>query len=88
MFDYAKCPNLVRMFLDMAERQGDRPFLLARKDEKWVSWSWTRAAAEMRLVARGLAALGVAQGDRVGLIAENRPEWIIADFAMIHSASG
>jgi long-chain acyl-CoA synthetase len=83
MFDYAKCPNLVRMFLDMAERQGDRPFLLARKDEKWVSWSWTRAAAEMRLVARGLAALGVAQGDRVGLIAENRPEWIIADFAIM-----
>ena len=83
MFDYAKCPNLVRMFLDMAERQGDRPFLLARRDEKWVSWSWARAAAEMRLVARGLAALGVVQGDRIGLIAENRPEWIIADFAIM-----
>ncbi len=83
MFDYAKCPNLVRMFLDMAERQGERPFLLARRGEEWVSWSWTRAAAEMRLAARGLAALGIARGDRVGLIAENRPEWVIADFAIM-----
>ncbi|MBI3507808.1 MAG: long-chain fatty acid--CoA ligase [Proteobacteria bacterium] len=83
MFDYANCPNLVRMFLDIAESKGEAPFLHACRDGRWVSWSWARAASEMRLMARGLAALGVKRGDRIALVAENRPEWLIADFAIM-----
>ena len=36
----------------------------------------------MRL-ARGLLSLGVAPGDRVALVAESRPEWVIADLAIM-----
>jgi long-chain acyl-CoA synthetase len=83
MVDYANCPNLVRMFFDVAAARGDAPFLVAKRGEEWAAWSWKRAAEEVRLLARGLAALGVARGDRIGLVAENRPEWVIADFAIM-----
>jgi long-chain acyl-CoA synthetase len=83
MYDYPNCPNLVRMFFDQAARHGDRPFLHAARDGKWVAWSWREAAAEVRRLARGLAALGVAKGDRIGLVSENRPEWLIADYAIM-----
>ena len=33
--------------------------------------------------ACGLATLGVKRGDRVGIIAENRPEWVVADHAVL-----
>ena len=33
--------------------------------------------------AAGLLALGIERGDRVALIAENRPEWVIADLAIM-----
>ncbi len=34
-------------------------------------------------LARGLALLGIAPGDRVALVSENRPEWVIADLAIM-----
>ena len=36
----------------------------------------------MRRLAKGLHALGVRRGDKVGLLMGNRPEWILADFAI------
>ena len=37
----------------------------------------------MRNVALGLAALGIKPGDRIALLSENRPEWSIADLAIL-----
>ena len=36
----------------------------------------------MRRIARGLHALGVRRGDKVAILMGNRPEWLIADFAI------
>jgi len=76
-------PNLPAMFFDWAARKGSKPFLWVRKDKAWVSLSWTETAERVRHLARGLGALGIAAGDRVALIAENRPEWAIADLAIM-----
>jgi long-chain acyl-CoA synthetase len=40
-------------------------------------------ADRVRRVALGLTQLGVAPGDRVAIMSENRPEWAIADFACL-----
>lgn len=81
--DYRKCPNLVRLFFDQAERFGDAPFLWAKRDKTWVPSSWTDVARDVRRLAAGLARIGVAPGDRVVLISENRPEWVLADLAIM-----
>jgi long-chain acyl-CoA synthetase len=81
--DYVKCPNLLRLFFDQAEKLGDTPFMVAKKDGTWQPTTWRQAADTVRLLARGLASLGIARGDRIGLVAENRPEWLIADLAIM-----
>ena len=81
--NYRACPNLVRLFLDQVARLGDKPFVWAKRDNAWKAWSWKQAEAEIRRVAGGLVALGIKPGDRVALIAENRPEWILADLAIM-----
>ncbi|MDP6352884.1 MAG: long-chain fatty acid--CoA ligase [Alphaproteobacteria bacterium] len=76
-------PNLVAMFFDQARRGDDRPFLWAKREGDWRSTTWAEAAGQVVDLARALRAYGVAPGDRVLLVAENSPEWAIADFAIM-----
>ncbi|MEO1046434.1 MAG: AMP-dependent synthetase/ligase [Pseudomonadota bacterium] len=75
--------NLVEMFLARVAEQGDAPFLWAKRDGEWQPVSWNQAAAQMALLAGGLKKLGLKKGDRVMLVSENRPEWCIADLAIM-----
>ena len=75
--------NIPAMLLDWASRKGDGPFLWGKAGSGWRAISWTEAAATVRLLARGLAALGIEPGDRVAIVMENRPEWVLADLAIM-----
>jgi long-chain acyl-CoA synthetase len=76
-------PNLVSMFLARAEANGDAPFLWAKSDGQWRPVSWREAARRVGALAQSLIDLGLAPGDRVILVSENRPEWLIADLAIM-----
>jgi long-chain acyl-CoA synthetase len=81
--DYDSCRSLPSMFFDQAARLGDKPFLWAKRDGRYRSVNWAQAARDVRRLALGLRSLEIARGDRVGLVSENRPEWIIADLAIM-----
>jgi long-chain acyl-CoA synthetase len=81
--DYRSLPNLPHMLFDVAAHQGARPALWAKRHKEWHALSWAEVARQVNLLARGLQALGIGPGDRVAIIAENRPEWIIADHAVM-----
>ncbi len=75
------------MFFEVARQQSARPFLWAKRDGKYRKLSWSEAADSVSRLARGLAALGIEPGDRVALISENRPEWVIADLAIVSAGA-
>lgn len=77
--------NLVDMVLRVAARRPEAACLWAKRDGRWQSWSWARLDAESAALARWLAAQGIEPGDRVVLVAENRPEWAIADLAILRA---
>src|SRR5579872_47795 len=79
--DYASCRSLPAMFF--ARARGERPFLWAKRDGAYRPLSWAAAADTVRRLARGLIALGIEPGDRVVLVSENRPEWVVADLAVV-----
>ncbi|MBV9551249.1 MAG: long-chain fatty acid--CoA ligase [Alphaproteobacteria bacterium] len=85
--DYETCRSLPAMFFESAARAGDKPFLWAKRSGAYQPIGWAETARTVNRLARGLAALGIAPGDRVALAAENRPEWAIADLAIM-SAGG
>jgi len=76
-------PNLVTMFFARAAQQGDAPFLWRKADGRWQSQSWREAAEQVASLAAALNRLGLEQGDRVIIVSENRPEWCIADLAVM-----
>ncbi|MGH8596560.1 MAG: AMP-binding protein, partial [Gammaproteobacteria bacterium] len=44
-------------------------------------WSYRALCEDVRRCACALLASGIGHGDRVGILAGNRAEWLIADFA-------
>lgn len=75
--------NLVALFLKRADEKGDAPFLGHKEGGQWVTQSWHSAAEQVCLLAEALRRMGLEDGDRVALVSENRPEWCIADLAIM-----
>jgi len=81
--DFDASANLVALFLRRADELGDKPMLWARRDGCWQPLSWGEAARQVCLMAQGLRRLGLSPGYRVMLVSENRPEWCLADLAIM-----
>ncbi len=60
-----------------------RPFLLHKVDDTYRGITYSEVRSRVETFAFGLAALGLKRGDRVAIIAENRPEWVISDLAIV-----
>ena len=76
-------PNLVTLFFARAKAMGDAPFLWRKTAGQWQSLSWTDVALEVASLASALQAQGLKPGDPVMLVSENRPEFCIADLAIM-----
>jgi long-chain acyl-CoA synthetase len=85
--DYDICRSLPAMFFEQASRLGDKPFLWSKQEGQYRPMSWAQAARDARRLALGLRSLGIARGERVALVSENRPEWIIADLAIMSAGA-
>ena len=81
--DYQRAQSLPQIFFQQTETLGDQPFLWAKKDGQYQPWTWDRVRQNVVCLATALARFGVKPGDRVLLVSENRPEWFIADFAIM-----
>ncbi|MGH9499345.1 MAG: AMP-dependent synthetase/ligase [Terriglobales bacterium] len=68
------------IFFAVVERN-DRVVMMHRRDIQWVSTSSQDLYQRVAGVAQALREWGVAKGDRIAILSENRPEWTIADFA-------
>jgi long-chain acyl-CoA synthetase len=75
--------NLVQMFLARAAEKGGAPFLWAKRGGEWRPISWAEAKRQVVALATGLKRLGLEPGERVMLVSENRPEWLISDLAIM-----
>ncbi|WP_394731185.1 AMP-dependent synthetase/ligase [Altererythrobacter sp. GH1-8] len=81
--DIDNANNLVDLFLTRADAKDDAPFLGRKEDGEWRTQSWSEVAELVCLLAENLRALGLEKGDRIALVSENRPEWCIADLAIM-----
>jgi long-chain acyl-CoA synthetase len=77
--------DLAQLFLSRAAARGPAPFVWAKHQGRYTPWSWERVEQESRDIAAALASAGLQHGDRVLLVAENRPEWCIADLAILRA---
>jgi len=74
--------SLPARLLELAESQPKAVALRIKELGRWREITWAAHAEAAETVGRGLMALGVKPGDRVGIVADNRPEWFVTDLAV------
>jgi long-chain acyl-CoA synthetase len=74
--------TLVDLFLDAVDKGGARAQLF-RTMGGWQPVSHAEILHNVRAIAAALRAHGLGRGDHVGILAENRPEWAWADYALL-----
>ncbi len=80
---YPHWPNLAAMMFSCARQWGARPMLRFHRDGAWHTLTWEAFARQAAAVARALREAGIAPGQRVVIASENRPEFPIAETALL-----
>jgi long-chain acyl-CoA synthetase len=77
--------TIPEMFVKVTDRfrASGRPYLMHKVNGAYRGLSFAEVRLRVEEFALGLAALGVERGDRIGIISENRPEWVIADLGTL-----
>ena len=75
--------HLGSYILACADRHADKVALRKKTGLKWRDYPYTEFVDLVRTTARSLIELGVERGDMVGIFAQNRPEWAVADLAIL-----
>jgi long-chain acyl-CoA synthetase len=57
--------------------------MMVKKDGEWTRISTDEIGTAVRRLSLGFQALGLGPGDRIAILSENRPEWVMADFAAL-----
>lgn len=79
--------NLSTMHRATAARFGSRVALRSRENGLFRDLSWTAYRRQADRAACALIALGVEPGDRIGILSENRYEWLVADIAVLSTGA-
>lgn len=78
--------TLTQLFFNAIEKFDKPDALQVKVGGRYEPISHRVVEERVRDAARGLQEIGVQQGDRVAILSENRPEWVIADMACLTSA--
>ncbi|MBK6418417.1 MAG: long-chain fatty acid--CoA ligase [Ignavibacteria bacterium] len=77
--------TIPEMFLSVCARYEGNPNKIAythRSEGAWHPLTHEEVRQQVELFADGLLRYGLAPGERVGVVSENRTEWVVVDFAM------
>ena len=79
----ATASSVPGLCLNAALKHAKEDALNHKSGNEWINISAAEFVDRVRHVALGLAEMGIKPGDRIALLSENRPEWSIADLAIL-----
>jgi long-chain acyl-CoA synthetase len=75
--------TLAEAFSAQAERLGERVFLKDKAGKAWRDHSWSDIDDEAGRLRAGLLGLGLERGDRIAILSDNCPRWVVVDQAAL-----
>jgi len=78
--------TIIELLVAINRKYSNLPALQIKEDDKFRSVSYIELGRRTSDTAYNLKKLGVEKGDRVAILSENRPEWVIAFFGIVSCA--
>ena len=77
--------SVVEIFEKQSSTYKDKPYLWEKENDKndYEAKTWQEVRNRVECFASALKNIGILEGDRVVIVSENRPEWQIADLAIM-----
>ncbi len=84
--------TITQIFRNRAEKHSDEPLFIYSTDTDFPPYTvkgktrrmtWNEVYTQVKQVGMGLKALGAEKGDRICIMAMTRPEWVVADLALL-----
>ena len=75
--------TITQIFIDRAKKYGTRLAVAKRRNGQWEKATWQEYFSRAQSTGLGLLSLGVGLGDRVGLMSDNRLEWLYTDMGVM-----
>lgn len=79
----SRARNIIDLFEQSVKKYGTQDCFLVKKRGQWTAISWQEIHLQVRAISAALQARGVKRGDRVSIISSTRPEWTLADLAIL-----
>ena len=81
-----KINSLVELFFKKCEEKDDNDYFLKwlKSNQNQTFYTWGQINNQIRILSKFLSK-NLSQGDRVILLSENRPEWLITDIAIMNA---
>ena len=75
----------LRDLIGALPQPADKPAIAALQKEGLEVWSYRKLSDHVVRLAAGLVEAGLYRGDRVAILAGNRPEWVVACLAVVQA---
>lgn len=80
-------PTIIDFVNEYVEKYQNDTYLREKVDGVWKETSYLKTREDARLLAAGFMAMGLQKGDKVSLLAEARPLWVIAEFGILFAGA-
>lgn len=78
-----KRTTIIDFVNEYVDKYQNETYLREKVDGVWTETSFIKTRDEARLIAAGFMSLGLNKGDKVSLLAEARPMWVITEFGVL-----
>ncbi|MCF8358574.1 MAG: AMP-binding protein [Prolixibacteraceae bacterium] len=79
--------TLIELFETSVGKYPDRPLMWEKTNGEYVPFSYKQLQSEVYAFGAGLLTLGIKKGDRIGLIAEGRVDWLVSELGMFYAGA-
>jgi long-chain acyl-CoA synthetase len=79
--------TIPHLFETSVQKFSDRILIWEKKEGAYKGTTYRELRESVHMCAAGLISLGVEKGDRLGLIAEGRNDWVIAELGMLFAGA-